>query len=235
MLKTVLAVVVLTWTSTWGVSLASGAVWFYDSESAWRGDLPGWPIGEYPFDAPHLESIIGHEPGHGENLGHPLEFPADITGLPADFTLNPDPPASQDLYYEDSGNPYGPSLSIGWSDPPYDDDWAISFGEGVYAFAVDVLDSNEEVPDTVETFKVFGPGDVLLGTLNSTDDKWPVGTNTFLGVISTEPIALVFFDDEVDADNITLGKIWLTPEPGTLSLLALGGLVLGCRRRQQPV
>ena len=219
MLKTVLMLVVLTGISAGVAPAAFGGVQFYDDEAlwrdAWRGDLPGWPIGEYPFDAVHLEPIIGHLPAHGENLGHPLVFPAVVTSMPADFTANPEPPVLYDfVYWGEGAHGYGPMLSIGGPGLT-DDDWVITFGDGVYAFAVDVTDSNETPPWELETFCVYGPGDVLLGCLDSDDpeSRWPVGAKTFLGVISTEPIARVIFDDEAGGiDNIGLGKIWLTDD-----------------------
>lgn len=84
--------------------------------------------------------------------------------------------------------------------------------------------------------RVYDTNNVLVGSSNSPANS--PGTN-FVGIWSDDPIGRINIWDPVTspagfgyegADNI---QMWTTPEPGTLSLMAVGIFALTVRRRPQ--
>ena len=216
-----------------------GALQFYDSETEWKAALSRWET--MPLDGSHLALVLGSAPDHQQSLGTSFSMLVSETGLASDLTLSSGDTGYELLFWKGhpyGGHPYGDMIAPGGSShSDDDDDWEMVFGGGgqVRAFAVDVVDNNEQAETMHELFSVYGVGDAFLGSLRDDDPAvgWPVGTSTFLGVISDVPITRVYFDEgTTGGDNIGVGQVWISdvPEPATLSLLGLGGLGLLKRR-----
>jgi hypothetical protein len=195
-------------------------------------------LANYPFTAANLANSneLGSPPSPNTQLGPTLTFPSLATGLPFGFQLAAMEPGSG-LYFEPSAGPYGPNtLAIdddGTGNTRYNDDWQVTVTEApLWAFGADVIDNGANIG---ESFEVFGPGDTLLGPAPTplTPPGMPFPDSRFIGVISNDPIQRIFFDaDSSYFDNIGIKDFaFAVPEPGTLSLLALGGLVLFRRKR----
>jgi hypothetical protein len=95
-------------------------------------------------------------------------------------------------------------------------DWQITFtgGREVHAFGFNFID-NEGNPDQL---RVYGPGDALMATFPGPFDK-----DTFLGVVSEEPITRVVMDDDpVDASFFNGLQFGYVPEPSGSLLAAVG-------------
>jgi len=188
---------------------AVGGVQFYFDAVGWHiatgvvedfcftDENPHWPVGYLPLT-------------HGKDLGNPLEFPAAETGLSVDFTLSS--PASYHYFFSDKPSYVVDCLELG-SSGEEDDDWSLMFaGAAVHALAVTVLDNNESLE--AETFTVYGAGWQQSITADEVGAAlWPHGGPTdqpFIGVVSTEPIAWVLFDEGAVGDNIALGAVFVS-------------------------
>jgi len=221
------------------ISGVYGDMQFYDNRSAWES---AWPAGyvEIRLDRMGLEPVLGHTPYHAENFGQSISFPRAITKATASFDLSGisfDLSEPEDLLFWAAPTYTFDIISLGgpvWTN----DDWEINISpqDTAYAFAVDMADSNENPESQVETMSLYGENNTLLATIRSDQDmiKWPNGNDQmFLGVISSEPICRITFDEAATgSDNIGLRSIYLpVPEPVSLFLLGLGGWIVFQKRR----
>ncbi len=211
-------------TSSYGAS-----VQFFTNEANWLAAVQSVEIFNTNATNVALADEIASPPNDLDTISRVLTFQSSNTNL--SHSLQLEAILQTNIQFS---RPISNSLSIGvfGGGALQNDDWEIRVldGPGLTAFAFDLVSNNEK---TGETFSIFGSGDVLLGTLDESGIPTP-GTDgngfNFLGVISSDPITRMFFDDEDGSDNIGVANFRLAeavvPEASSILLLSLA-VVMG--------
>jgi hypothetical protein len=195
--KSVFLLVVLGLVVVHSVVFAQGIVTFYTNEAAWLAAVTN--VETFPFTASNVakSNEVTSPPGNNADLGtSTLTFSSTNTGLSRSFTLQA-LQSGATLVYND-GDLQRPSISIGRGNVYEDDDWQVTITSGcpLTAFAFDLVGN---ATNTGESFSVYGPGNVLLGSTTP-----PTSSNqgsAFLGVVSTSPIVRLHYDEGASGDN----------------------------------
>jgi hypothetical protein len=207
-------------------STGSAAVTFFTDEAAWLAEVEN--VQQLTTDASGIamSNEESAQPAVDEIIGEVLTFDSSNTGLSWSFQLAT---TQEDYAFVFKGNS---NLAIGQLSTYDNDDWEIDILGGpdlrAFAFTLGRNDTNDD-----ETFQVFDGTGQLLGSFSNVPIILSPG-QVFMGVISNEPIAHIFFDEDSGGDDIFIGDFrFATPEPATLSLLALGGLAIIRRRKRE--
>jgi hypothetical protein len=187
---------------------ASASFTIFDDEIAWSRAVENLQMFETMSSNIALANEVGNPPGSNTDLGSLLTFEAANTGLSWGFTLRSlSVPVTEPrgLVFDDSeaglGGPH--NISIGDADGIGDstkrsqyenDDWRVDIisGPELTAFAFTLVGNDQNVAESLQFFS----GDSLLAYV--TDLLTPDGSR-FYGVVSTEPIThLVFDEDDID-------------------------------------
>ncbi|MFH1419657.1 MAG: PEP-CTERM sorting domain-containing protein [Planctomycetota bacterium] len=205
-----------------GTHVAFAGITFYSDESDWLAALDSAYQFEFTASNMALAEEIPSPPPDDSDVGSPLTFDGTATGLPWSFRIET---LEAGASFQWNNPHYGAdnSLAVGMHPTYKDDDWEIEIlaGTGLFAFAFDLLDS-EYVSG--ESWSIYGLDDTLLGTTSAI----PVSlAPAFMGVVSDEPIVFAHFEESAtDGEHIGIANFRFgIPEPATLSLLLLGGLV----------
>jgi hypothetical protein len=143
-------------------------VTFYTDMTAWLAAVTNTET--FPFTASNVQKAdeVTSLPGNNAQLGSALTFAANNTGLSRSFTLQA-LQSGANLVYNDTefGSPlsFGTNtISIGDIDNHENDDWQVTMtsGPALTAFGFDLLDN---AANAGELFSVYGPGNVLYGSL----------------------------------------------------------------------
>ena len=186
---------------------ARATVSFYTDEAAWTAAVDAVAIESLDTSAANvaLADEVVSAPVQDESLGAQLTFRTANTGLCAAFTLQT-LESGAGLTFDD-GEP-SPStfpadtLSIGDIDDFEDDDFRLTFPTGAVFAAGLFLVNNTQAGS--ESFTAFGSGG-LLGTLAGTSIPDSSGNgSTFVGVVASEPLVSVRFDEDAAADDIAI-------------------------------
>lgn len=221
-----------------GASTALADTVFYTEEADWLAALSG----DVEYFATTAENIaladeVATPPADWEVLEPVLTFQSANTGLSHSFEVATRQPGSQFLYVHDTDHTDTPGLYVGQEGTYEDDDWEINVlnGPGITAFAFDLVGNNYYEPPEAEAFEIYDLHGMLLGRIDeTTNPSIPTTTDNwsqFLGVVTTEPIGRVFFDEDNRTDDIVIANFRFVPEPSTALLLALSGLALLRRKR----
>ena len=187
------------------VPAARAAVQFYTDEAAWTAAVNAAGVDALDTSAANvaLADEVASPPGADAQLGAQLSFRTTSTALCGSFTLQTLQPGAGFTFDDnEAGAAWDAALSVGDIDNYEDDDFRLSFPTGsFYAVGLFLIDNAQ---DAGESLRVFGRGG-LLGTLggasipDSSEDA-----STFVGVVATEPIESVRFDEAADADDIAI-------------------------------
>ena len=219
--------------------LASG-VTFYTDEQEWLEQVGQLEVFALNSQNISLSDEVTIPPAPNTEVGSILTFQSANTGLSRSFqlrTLSVDTVFGYNTPNFVNYSTTDELLDVGTWHGRYGiddkDDWDLQVlsGTSLFAFAFDLV-GNDNNAD--ESFNVYGPDGSLLGSVIPPWDgsymSNPQGTN-FLGVIADSPIARLYFNEDLSTDEIAIANLrFATPEPTTLLLLALGGLIL--RRRK---
>ena len=205
---------------------------YFDDQVLWETAVSNMEHFDFTPSNMTLADEISSPPSSGDILVgiKTLTFQPANTGLLTDFQI--DSPY-YDFHYSDYGEEYDGYnyLTFGGPGGSDNDDWKGTFGEGCYAFGFYLLDN---LVTSGESLTVYGIDDEELLSVSLPGGTWP-GPYTgadFMGVVCDEPIGWVSFDEAADGgDDIGISDFYFgVPEPATLCLFGLGGLLL--RRRK---
>jgi hypothetical protein len=164
--------------------------------SRWRRSTPRRP-------ACSLADEVASPPGSNAQLGAQLTFRVANTGLCGGFTLQSVQSGAGFTFDDDeAGAAWDAALSVGDVGDFQDDDFRLTFPTASFHAVGLLLVDNTQ--DAGEGFRVFGRGG-LLGSLSGTSipDSSGDGT-TFVGVVATEPIEGVRFDEDAGSDDVAI-------------------------------
>ena len=225
-------------TLAWAMPQASASVRFYKNESDWLAAVSGVEMLTIDANGVALATEVAAPPVLDQSLGTELTFDAADTGLSLSFELEALQPGASVVFGDDASARWADSLSIGRIDYYEDDDWQIRILPGsapIRAFAFTLVDSHR---GDGESFSIYDAADDMLGS--TIDIPYEIGGDDddrvhFLGVVSSSPIVRIEFDEGLGDDDIAIGDMRFAaiPEPATMSLLAMGGLAMLRRRREQ--
>jgi len=210
---------------------AEAGTTFYSDRPTWEADLVarGMTVVNFSFTAENIAKAaeVLSPPAPGTQLGPSLTFSSAETGLPSTWQLRALEPGSG-LIWQPTITPIGPNTinidSDGTGNTSFHDDWQITVTETLWAaFGGDIMNNDLNAG---ESFQVFGPGNAQLGSAPTPIS--PFLSGKFIGVISDEQISRVFYDADAVGDNLDIRNFAyaVVPEPGTVSILLLGGLTL---------
>ena len=185
----------------------TGNVTFYTDEAAWTAALNAVAVDSLDTSAANiaLADEVASPPAQDAQLGPQLTFRTGNTGLCASFTLQTLEPGAG-LTFDDgepspSSFPAG-TLSIGDINDFEDDDFRLTFPTGS-VFAVGLFLVNNTQAGS-ESFSAFGSSG-LLGTLAGLSIPDSSGNgSTFVGVVASEPLVSVRFDEDAAGDDIAI-------------------------------
>jgi Thrombospondin type 3 repeat len=178
----------------------------------------------FRFTASNVEKAdeVASIPSNKARLGPTLTFAAPNTGLSRGFTLQAlqsTPPGVNLVYNDleagDSTSDFGPdSISIGDINNHENDDWQVTMTSGppLTVFGFDLI--GNKAPPSGELFSVYGPDNVLYGSLPA-----PIGDIFFIGVVATAPIARLHFNEGAsdkqgsDGDDIAIANFRFAVNP----------------------
>jgi hypothetical protein len=146
---------------------------------------------------------VASPPGSNAQLGAQLTFRVANTGLCGGFTLQSVQSGAGFTFDDDeAGAAWDAALSVGDVGDFQDDDFRLTFPTASFHAVGLLLVDNTQ--DAGEGFRVFGRGG-LLGSLSGTSipDSSGDGT-TFVGVVATEPIEGVRFDEDAGSDDVAI-------------------------------
>ena len=187
----------------------AGVTFYVNDFSGWQDDWENFTdrrIEIFPTTAANiaLANERSTPPNANTGLGATLTFPEVETNFCRAFVVKTLEPGANFTFDDDEGAGNFPgfdnALSVGDIDNFENDDFEISFPPGetpAYAVSFGIQDSNSASGESVQ---VFGADNVLLATLNSL----PSDLNFTIGIISTEPITRVVFNEDTGGDDIAL-------------------------------
>jgi len=188
------------------VSTAAAELTFYDKESGWAAACK--TVQEFDTSSENIARAneIGSPPGSNGDLGSLLTFDSANSGLAWSFqfmSVNVPDYMPRGLVFEDSEAGLGGqrNISIGDADGIGDtktrslyenDDWKLSIlsGPPLTAFGFTLVGNNESLAESLR----FYSGSVLVGEL--TDLATPGSGTRFIGIVSTDPITRILFDED---------------------------------------
>ncbi len=189
---------------------------------------------------------VSSPPPNNAQLGSTLTFYSTDTSLSWGFRLNALQLGASLVFNDCEGYLVWPNvLSIGDINNYENDDWQLEIlsGPPLYAFAFNLINDN----DPYDYIYVYGQGGTLLGSTHDLPyclyggDPYPY----FFGLISTDPISKIYFDEDVGPDDIGISDFRFAsiptanpiPEPasGLLLVAGLSGLACLLRRNKQEV
>jgi hypothetical protein len=208
-----------------GIASSSQAVVItYANLAAFNAAAPGLPV--EGFQNANTSASVGFNGPLNSATNNFAFSPGDI--LPG-ITITDSTPASVDLFIAGPGQSSNPTIAVG-SNFPSTDTLNLVFSPTVTAVAFDLFQNfgggfQSGSPQTY-TVSLFGVGNVLLGSFNTTV---PSGSGGFFGATSTDAITRITINGPAGAfeviDNVRFGQAAAVPEP--ISLVVFGGLVLG--------
>lgn len=178
---------------------------FYSSLAAWLAAIGSSEYDRLPTTAAYLAQAdeVAAPPANNTELcgaANPsctLSFPRESTALCRDFEVQ----AFQGITFNDSessGVVWPDALSIGDIDNGENDDFEIRIPDAtpLYAAGFTLVDNTAEAG---ESLTVIGQSGAVLGRLDGT-----AIANGFVGVVSSEPIASLYFDEHPGGDDIAI-------------------------------
>ncbi len=194
-------------------SSALGDVQFFTDLNAWIGERGTYVA--FPLNAENLAKCdpLTEPPTEGP-IPSPLTCRSVNSGFLADLTIRA--VNYPQFHYDpafcllnepviDIGSPPGPSCTH--------DDWEVTFpAVPTYAFAFTIRDVEGPAYLVGESVCVHGPNDVELGCFEDLPDPNPPCGEVFVGVISSEPITRVSYDEanEPEGDNNALAVLYFS-------------------------
>jgi hypothetical protein len=203
---------------------ARSAPIFYTDEVSWLAAITGLET----FDTTASNILTANEvsslPGANEQLGVDLlTFESVNTGLSLKFSVETERPGSRWTFddHENGGNIpiFDNALSPGDLNDEFNDNLEFIFsGIGISAFGFDLRNNDD---NDSEHFDIYGVGNLLLASFS------PIPINAgsqFLGVVSSEDIYRIVFDEDNGGDDIAIanfqfGQAAVVPEPSTFALI----------------
>jgi hypothetical protein len=179
---------------------------FFSSFSAWQAAIGSTAYDRQPTTAAYLTQAdeVPSPPASNTWLctagyGNPdctLTFPKETTGNCRDFVVQ----AFQGITYDDNEMSIPESLSIGDVDDGENDDFEIRIPDSTPLYAAGFT-LHHSIADPSESLTVIGQSGAVLGRLEGS-----VFTNGFHGVVTSEPIASIYFDEDPYGDDIAVSE-----------------------------
>ncbi len=214
---------------------SAGSVEFFFDEALWLArvsELEVFDTGSANVGAAQEVSTF---PVAGADLGTTsLTFDLNDTGLARSFVAVSTSGEAfvwgGDGPYSTPGSaPYSDVLWIGDSVSPSNCDWRLDLGDETptFALAFDLIDNTPDYgPDILTIYSQSGE----LGSFAPIPETIPT---LFVGVVASEPITSLVFDEDVLIDAVGIRRLqFAVPEPATMSLLAMGAVALLKRRNK---
>jgi hypothetical protein len=212
------------------LSVASGAeaaLIFYPNLAAFNAANPGLAFEGFQNANGGTQAFTGPLNSTTNNAAF---SPGDI--LPGiEFTDTPGP-GGNEMFIAGPGQSSNPTTAIGQNTPP-SDALDILFAPTVGAVSFNIFQNfgggSQSGVNQIYPVSVYGPGNVLLGSINITVASGQAG---FFGVRSDSPISKISVNNPNAFDVIDDVQFGQVPEPATLSMLGLG-LVAGAVARRR--
>ena len=198
--------------STLAATPAAAGVSFYTDEAAWTAAVNAVAVDAFDTTAANiaLADEVVSAPSQDAGLGAQLTFRAATTGLCGGFSLHTLESGAGFTFDDGEPSPASfpsDSLSVGDIDDFEDDDFRISFPtRTVFALGFSLVNNTQDI---AESYRVLG-AQGLIGTLpgSSIPDSSGNGS-TWVGVVASEPITSVVFDEAAAGDDIAIRRLRL--------------------------